>query len=99
MNYTDIILNQTTYDLNISSNGDFEVLNSDEQSASLLIQFAEGNLKQYPLVGVGIVNYLASNSSQDYISQIIRAQLVQDGFNVETLSVAPNGTIKLTATR
>ena len=98
-NLNDIILNKN-YDLQIDSvTGDFIVGNSDEQSANLIIQLFPGNMKQFPTSGVGILNYLASNTSQDRISQVIKQQLTIDGFTVQSLSVDANGKINLSATR
>lgn len=97
-NFTDIILNRNSYELEISS-GDFVIENSDQQSANLIINLFQGNLKQFPLAGVGLINYLASSASQERISQVIKQQLETDGFNVETLTVTPNGKIDLTASR
>jgi hypothetical protein len=95
-NYNDILLNTTTNDLQIV-NGDFVVGNSAEQSVSLLLNCFPGNFKEYPTTCVGLLNYIASNSSQSTIAQIIRQALIADNFTVENCTVAPDNSIQINA--
>ncbi len=83
---TDILLNITNNDLLIQ-NGDFVVSESESQEVNLIINTFLGNWFEFPLVGVGIINYLASNESPTYIEQQITNQMVTDGFIVESVSI------------
>lgn len=51
------ILIEDTGDLNIL-NGDFNVEYSDEQHVEHILLSSKGHYKQYPLIGVGIENYI-----------------------------------------
>jgi hypothetical protein len=86
MTTQDIILNTTTQDLLIE-NGDFVVNNSEQQETNLIINLNLGNLFEYPLVGVGIMNYLASTISPMKLESIIQQQLESDGFIVDSINV------------
>ena len=81
----DITLNY--YDLEIT-NGDF-IIDSDssQQETDLIINTNLGNWFQFPLVGVGIINYLASPVNALTLSNNIKKQLVNDGFIVDDISV------------
>lgn len=67
-------------------NGDFVVGNSEQQETALIIITSIGNWFEFPLVGVGIINYLASNESPLVIEQKIKTQMETDGFKVENIS-------------
>jgi hypothetical protein len=85
MKYFDISLLQN-YDLNIT-NGDFVISESSQQEANLIINTALGNWFEYPLVGVGITNYLASSITALALQNIIKIQMQNDGFIVQSVSV------------
>ena len=81
----DILLDDS-FDLAISSNGDFEVNASDMQHIILLIETSVGSWKQHPLIGVGIDSYLASSGKQNQLRTDIKVNLESDGYgNIDVL--------------
>jgi hypothetical protein len=75
----------TDGDLFISS-GDLAIFESDSQSIVDIITSNNGDWKEYPLCGVGIDNYINSNSSQQFLTNDIKTQLTNDGFgNVDVI--------------
>ncbi len=68
-------------------NGDLVFGNSDTQNVHDLINDNIGEWKQYPNVGLGIINYLNSNMDNTTITQAIRIQLQNDGFDTSSLVV------------
>ncbi len=79
--YIDILLTEDTEDLQATSDGDFEVGDASNQLLYYLIKSGIGNWKEFPLVGVGIDQYLNSDIQQVVIESIISAQLRVDVFN------------------
>ena len=89
-------------DLNIE-NGDFVVAPSDMQHISDIMDFFPGALKQYPSLGVGLRQYLKSQSPAQVVT-VIKQQLQSDGYvvgNINATNVAgdlkvvfPNGSIQ-----
>ncbi len=67
--------------------GDFSIGNSEQQETNLLLNTFVGNWFQYPLVGLGIINYLAGNENALVIEQLIKKQMENDGFIVENISI------------
>ena len=84
---TDIILDKTTYDLVFTTGGDFTVAVSEQQEVNLLLNTALGNWFEHPLVGVGIMNFLASSEDPLILKALIRDQMVADGFIIEDIKV------------
>jgi hypothetical protein len=75
-------------DLNIDNNiGDFLEICSLEQESSLIIELAPGNLYQFPSCGCAIIDYLSSNANPLTIENLIKTQLTQDGFQVESVNL------------
>lgn len=75
----------TDGDLFISS-GDLAIFESDSQSIVDIITSNNGDWKEYPLCGVGIDNYINSNSSQQFLTNSIKTQLINDGFaNIDVI--------------
>ena len=86
----DIILDENNnYDL-LFKNGDFAVSESDLQHQILVINTWLGNWKQYPLQGVGIINYLKSSGQQDTLKREMTVKLISDGFKVNSIKLNPN---------
>lgn len=75
-----------TFDLLII-NGDFIIGISEQQETDLLINTFTGNWFQYPLVGVGILQYLASNISPVALENLIKNQMKTDGFIVDSVTI------------
>lgn len=60
--------------------GDFKVADSDQQHCILILNTSAGNWKQYPLCGVGIINYLAASGQGAALKRSINIQLKADGY-------------------
>lgn len=86
----DIILDENNeYDLLIS-NGDFSVSESDPQHQILIINTTLGSWKQFPLMGVGIINFLNSSGQTEYLKRQMTVMLKSDGFQVNSIKINPN---------
>lgn len=81
------IITDTDFDLSIV-NGDISVLESDSQHIDHIITADKGHFRQFPLVGVGIVNFLNSSTEEQEIRQIIKLQLEADGFAVRQIKIS-----------
>ena len=85
-------------DLQITSNGDFKIGLSDRQHITDIIRSNVGWWKQYPLIGVGIMNYLNSSGKEQQLEREIKIQLQSDGYNVDKpkISYDANGLMNIT---
>jgi len=80
----DYLLDPVTSDLQIV-NGDFVIGDASLQNQKLLLFAAPGNYKQYPTVGVDIMDFLKDDNQADMI-RTIEQQFTLDGMNVQQLS-------------
>jgi hypothetical protein len=82
-------------DLQIT-NGDFIVAPSDYAHIQDIITSFQGEWKQYPLVGCGIIKYLKSQSGAEAIN-ICKTQLQADGYSVANVSanIDEGGNLKI----
>jgi hypothetical protein len=71
----------------IIENGDFKVSDSDMQHIELICLTDVGHWKQFPLLGVGIMKYIASSGQQDALKRAINIQLASDGYKVNQILV------------
>ena len=62
--------------------GDFVIDYSDEQHISDIIRSFQGEWKQTPQIGVGILGYLNSSGQEQVLSRSIRVNLESDGYTV-----------------
>jgi len=91
---TDYLLDPVTNDLQIV-NGDFVKGDCTIQNQKKLLFAAPGAYKQYPTVGVDIVNYLKDDNQADMMRSI-RQQFTQDGMTVKNLAYV-NGKLQIVA--
>lgn len=73
-------------------NGDFVVDESDLQHIYLIIRLHKGNIKQYPLIGVG-EERLINGVVDGVLRAEIEKQLLSDGYKPRELSVSDDGTM------
>jgi hypothetical protein len=92
---TDLLLDDTG-DLSLSGN-DFVFGLSDQQHQELLLLTEKGEWKESPLVGVGAMKFLESESTADLLREI-RLQFSNDGMNVNAISITTTGQINIDAT-
>ena len=79
----------------VFTDGDFTIKQSDEQHAILVINLSAGSIKQYPVCGVGVAQYLGSSGKVLELKRNMSVQLLNDGFtNVEvTISSISNESV------
>lgn len=75
----DILLDENN-DLAIQG-GDIFVGGSDQQHVSHIIHSAAGEFKEKPQLGLGVVGYLKTNTSEAKFKRDLRVQLNFDGYN------------------
>jgi hypothetical protein len=97
----DIILNDS--DLPLIVNGDFVVDNSDFQHVRHIVLADYGDLRGFPVVGVGIRRYQNGNFNRGSgdLKARIQLQLELDGYRVDELRLADTkeDTIKIVSER
>jgi len=84
MIYQDFIIDSVTNDLQII-NGDFVVGPSDNQHVSDIIMSPAGSFKQFPSLGVGVMNYLKSQNGLS-MEALIKQMLQSDGYQMSQVS-------------
>lgn len=89
----DIILDNS-YDLEIS-NGDFVVSTSDSQHQACLLLSDKNGIKEHPLRGVGILNFINDDNSDGLLRET-RMEFIADGMTVKRIS-ANGGKINVEA--
>ena len=91
---TDILLNDDG-DLQFE-NGDFKKGESTYQHQRFLLTSQKGEWREYPLVGVGLQDYLNDHNLSD-LSFEIENQFENDGMSVREISVFENGKVTIDA--
>lgn len=78
-------------------NGDFIAIESDVQHVNDIIEASEGHYKQFPLLGVGIENYLNSNGKEQQLNNSIKVNLKSDNYDVNKIDIiTDNGVVNST---
>lgn len=69
--------------------GDFDIGDTDQQNIELILLTHKGNFKEYPILGVGITDYLRSPEiiSRLRLENEINNQLEYDNFRIKDLDV------------
>jgi hypothetical protein len=70
-------------DLDLSS-GDLQMVEPTEQHQRDLLLAAQGDFKEYPVIGVGSMNYLHDTEPTGYL-RAVRREFTRDGMNVREL--------------
>jgi len=85
-------------DLVIDTNaGDFIIRDSDTAHIDNIVGTNAGEWKQYPLLGVGIINLLNGSAGLETARRLITTQLEEDGYEVEDIPLE-NGFLDVQAT-
>lgn len=66
-------------------NGDFVVGFSDFDHIIDIIDFNQGDLVEYPQIGVGIINYLNSSGKQQELNRRVRLMMEADKWSPKTI--------------
>lgn len=64
------------------SSGDFDIVESDNQHVSDILQAVSGDYKEFPLIGVNFYKFSNSTGQSQALEGIIRTQLSADGYQV-----------------
>ena len=72
-------------------NGDFNVGESNEQHAILIVNTSPGSWRQFPIVGVGIGAFVGSSGQESTIKRRINVQMEKDGYTNIDVSVVGDG--------
>lgn len=91
----DLVLDSNN-DLTIQ-NGDWAVLQSDDQNIQAILQASKGQFYQYPLLGYGITTRLNSPVEKPKEKRAIRQEMRRDNYNVITLIIEDDFTITIDA--
>jgi hypothetical protein len=84
---SDILMIENEYNF---TGGDFNIGFSDSQHIQDLIFENKGAYKQFPLVGVGIMNYLNSSGAVLLLKRDIEIQLSNDGYLINEIKFIQN---------
>lgn len=68
--------------------GDFDIVDSDNQHISDILQSISGDYKEFPLIGVNFFMFANSSNQQQALERIIRTQVSSDGYQIKKV-VAP----------
>lgn len=85
----DIQLNSLSGDLLIV-NGELVIGNSETQNIHDIVNDNNGEWKEHPTLGVGLLYYLNSNIDETSLNQVISTQLQNDGFNTQKMVITYN---------
>ena len=79
-----------SYNLNIQ-NGDFLIQNSELQQGNVIVKATNGEIRQFPLVGVALDSYIGATEDKSVLYNIITNQLANDNLIVDTIEVEIDG--------
>lgn len=88
-------LHKTDGDIDLSG-GDIVMTDATLQHQRDIIMTVPGELKHEPLRGVGAVNYLNDDSSEDFMRKT-RQEFVKDGMKIKSISQNIDGSINTEA--
>jgi hypothetical protein len=75
-------------DIYINPNtGDFEIVESDNQHVTDILQAVSGDYKEFPLVGVNFYLFQNSTGQNQLLEATIRTQLLSDGYSVDKIEI------------
>jgi len=77
---------ELTDDMTIE-NGDFKIIESDQQHIEHIITAAPGNFYEHPTLGASFKSLLNSSETMQRIKQIIGEQLEKDDFVVKDIFI------------
>jgi len=80
-------------------NGDFALVESEQDHIKDIVLDNPGEWKQWPLIGTGALNFLNSTVDLDDIKKQIQTQLESDNFKVQEISRSASGQFRIIARR
>jgi hypothetical protein len=88
----------TENDLEIQ-NGDFVISKSDQQHIEDIVDAFQGYYKEFPLLGVGIRQFINASGVQAELQTNIQLQLESDGYSVNDIIINEAGNVFIDAER
>lgn len=73
-------------DIDLSS-GDIQLEESTQRHQTDIIIATKGSYKEFPTVGVGLIDYVSDSENSDFLRNI-RKQLTADGMKVKSISMS-----------
>lgn len=83
----DILRDEDTGKLHCE-NGDFVTGQSDQQHVIDMLDFQQGELKEFPLAGFGAINYIKKTITEDEFKRDLKLQLNYDGYTNPTIDTS-----------
>ena len=85
----DIQIDNNTNDL-VIQNGDFVIAEADKTQAKFIILASKGEIRQYPLLGVGINRFIGSSIGADILFNTVKNELLSDGLSLDSFNLKNN---------
>lgn len=80
----------------LTANGSLQIGKVDDQNVSNLITASKCEIKENPVLGVGLINYLKKqNTSLEGLKREISINLQADGYKVKSFSISNTGEFNL----
>ena len=76
-----------------NTGGDLNLQNSDYQNVQAIIYTQKGQFYQWPLLGVGIIDYINSPDDLVYLRSVITAELKKDKYELTEYEAFINNSI------
>lgn len=92
---TDILIDLDTNDLK-AKDGDFAIGDATEQNQKILLVSNKGEIKRYPTICVGSIEFLEDENQEDYIREI-RKEFVNDEMTIDYLILTESKKVKVNA--
>lgn len=70
----------------VIKNGSLVVGDTTAQNQQLLLLSNKGDIKEYPLSGIGVQNYIEDNRTEELAAEI-RKEFTQDGMKVKSIKI------------
>jgi len=83
---TDFLINGNN-DLLIS-NGDFVIGDAALYQARTILESTKGEIRQFPLIGAGLVKFIGSTLDENILKQIAKDELAKDGLKLKSISTS-----------
>lgn len=78
-----------------NGSGDFAIIDPQNDYIGFIIVSSPGHWKEFPLIGVGIINYIQGTQNGQVLQRNIREQLQSDVFQKPFIDVSKFPTIEI----
>lgn len=74
------------------TNGNLTIGDSDDQNVTSILSAVKGEIKENPLLGVGLINYVnKQNNNLEQLKREVSVNLKADGYNIDRFSLDESG--------